>query len=123
MYKHYFLNEETMEASVLQTDKRLVLLTGAALDAVGKGDVVYTTEGGERALTMFPSGLTSASSDKSYRPLTLNIYENDTVPVDKLLNSDRQVAILLVGGRELPEKLSKHVEVITDLNKLSREEI
>lgn len=123
MYKHYFLNEETMEASVLQTDKRLVLLAGAALDAVGKGDVVYATEGGERALTMFPSGLTSASSDKSYRPLTLNIYENDTVPVDKLLNSDRQVAILLVGGRELPEKLSKHVEVITDLNKLSREEI
>ena len=48
MYKHYFLNEETMVARVLQSDKRVVWLTGTAKDAVRRGDVVFSTEGGEQ---------------------------------------------------------------------------
>lgn len=123
MYKHYFLNEETMVARVLQSDKRVVWLTGTAKDAVRRGDVVYSTEGGERAIGMYCDGSHAVYRDHSYRPLLVDCEVLTDALVESIKRTDRQVAISLTGDAELPEELVKYAEVIDDLNKLSREEI
>lgn len=123
MYKHYFLNEETMVARVLQSDKRVVWLTGSAKSEIFRGDVVYSTEGGERAAGMYCDGSHVMHCDHSYRPLLVNCEELDDVLIEAIKHSDRQVAVSLVSDAELPDELLKYAEVINDLNKLSREEI
>lgn len=123
MYKHYFLNEETMVARVLQSDKRVVWLTGSAKDAVYRGDAVYSTEGGERATDMYCDGSHVMYCDHSYRPLLVNCEALTDVLIESIKHTDRQVAISLTGDAELPEELVKYAEVINDLSKLSREEI
>ena len=123
MYKHYFLNEETMVVRVLQSDKRVVWLTGAAKDAVYRGDVVYSTEGGERAIGIYFDDYLEMHSDHSYRPLLVDGAALTDVLIESIKYSECQVAISLACDAELPEELVKYTEVIDDLSKLSREEI
>lgn len=123
MYKHYFLNEETMVARVLQSDKRVVWLTGAAKDAIYRGDAVCSTEGGERAVGMYFDDFHEMHRDHSYRPLLVNCPELTDAIIESIKHSDRQIVISLTSDAELPDELLKYAEVIDDLNKLSREEI
>lgn len=123
MYKHYFLNEETMVARVLQSDKRVVWITGAAKDEIYRGDVVCSTEGGERAVGMYFDDFHEMRCDHSYRPLLVNCPELTDALIESIKHSDRQIVISLTSDAELPEELVKYTEVIDDLSKLSREEI